>query len=197
MLVDTAVTTITVSMVYEGKTFSGKLTQEPEPDAWAFPVGEQGYPPERWYCATWHDPTGALNNGYPHTGVDLNLDVSPHGDIERLLGLSVYALAFGLVTFVTQNWYGVPMVVIRHEHEGAPLYVRYAHIVPAVKLGDVVHAGDKLGAFADWRTGDHLHLDMSRTAYTTEWFTPGMLGPLPVLRAHLDPERVAAMVARG
>jgi len=185
-----------VELILDGTRYACTLAAEP--DAWAFPVGEQGYPPERWYCATWHDPTGKLNkNGYEHTGIDLNLDISPRGDIERLLGLSVYALAFGLVTFVTQNWYGVPMVVIRHEHEGAPLYTRYAHIIPAVKLGDTVHAGDKLGAFADWRTGDHLHLDMSRTAYTTKFFTPGMLGPLPVLRAHLDPERVAAMVARG
>lgn len=168
---------------------------EPEPE-WAFPVGEQGYPVERWYVASFHDPTGVKNGGYKHTGVDINLAMYEFGDVERRLGLGVFALTRGLVTFVTEDWYGAPMIVIRHRHEGEPLFVRYAHIIPAVKIGDVVNAGNTLGAFADWRTGDHLHLDMSRTPYTVEWFTDGMLDPIPILKAHLDPARVNAMVAK-
>jgi murein DD-endopeptidase MepM/ murein hydrolase activator NlpD len=164
---------------------------------WAFPVGNDVYPPERWYVATWHDPTGVRNGGYKHTGIDINLDVSPWGDIERTLGLSVWALAPGTVYSVVQDWYGVPMTVIEHTHEGQPLYVRYAHIVPVLKVGEAVAAGERLGTFANWRTGDHLHLDMTRTPYTTAWFTTGMMDPLPVLKAHLDPTRVEAMCARG
>lgn len=168
-----------------------------EPGAWAFPVGEQGYPPERWYCATWHDPTGARNNGYRHTGIDLNLDVSPWGDVERRLGLSVYAVADGVVEWVGQ-WSGTGTVVLRVEHEGKPLWVRYGHVIPAVKIGDAVKAGDKLGAFDDWRTGDHLHFDMrAKPIDATGWLTPPLdewLDPVDVLKAHLDASRVEAML---
>ena len=188
---------MTVPATWDGVRYT--CTPAVAPGAWAFPVGEQGYPPERWYCATWHDPTGALNNGYKHTGLDLNLDVSPWGDIERTLGLSAYALTDGIVEYVTADWSGVGMLVVFHRHEGEPLWVRYAHITPAVKAGDVVHPGTKLGPFGNWKTGDHLHLDMALDRFTREWLTPGIrwLDPVPVLKAHLDAGRVQAMLERG
>lgn len=171
-------------------------------DAWAFPVGGEQYPPERWYAASVHDPTGVLNGGYKHTGLDLNLDVSPWGDVERLLGLSVYAIAAGVVTYVTDAWSGVPMLVIRHEHDDVPLWVRYGHIVPAVMLGQTVVAGQTIGAFANYTLsggGDHLHFDMATNEFTREWLTATInwLDPVPVLKAHLDPARVDAMLKRG
>jgi len=155
------------------------------PDVWDFPVGEGQYPPEMWYCATIHDPTGRLPQPYGgprlHYGIDLNLDVAPWGDIERILGLSVSAIAPGIVHYVTKNWGGVGMVVIRHEHDGAPLWVRYAHITPVVMSGQTVAAGQTLGAFADWRTGDHLHFDCARKAYTHEYNTSiGFIDPVPL-----------------
>jgi len=173
-----------------------------EPDAWAFPVGEGQYPPEKWYAATVHDPTGAKNNGYKHTGIDLNLDMSPWGDIERTLGLAAYAVADDVVSYVTDNWSGVPMLVIRHEHAGAPLWVRYAHIVPTVMVGQVVKAGQTLGGFADYKlgdTGDHLHFDMALDPFTREWLTPSIywVDPVSVLKVHLDLARVDAMLMRG
>ena len=186
-----------LDLVFDGQRYYCRLVTEPYPDAWAFPVGDTEYPPEAWYCATWHDPTGELNNGYRHTGIDINLDLSPYGDIERKLGLSIYAIAAGKVTRVSQNWYGVPMIVIQHEHDGQPLYTRYAHIIPKVKMGDMVTAGQELGLFADWKTGDHLHFDMTLTPNTTAWFTPGMLDPVDVLKMHLPPERVDAMCKKG
>ena len=187
-----------VFVVIDGQWHTCAASSKPRPDAWAFPVGDADYPPARWYCATWHSPKGELNrNNYKHTGVDLNLDETPWGDVERTLGLSVSALAFGVVHFVTQNWYGNPMVVIRHEHEGAPLYVRYAHIVPVVKVGETVYAGTKLGPFANWRTGDHLHLDMATAPYTTVWFPAGMMNPVPILELHLGTGPVAEMLAKG
>ena len=169
------------------------------PDAWAFPVGEGQYPPARWYAATVHDMTGALNNGYKHTGLDLNLDISPRGDIERTFGLSVYSIANGIVTYITQNWSGVPMIVVRYNHADQPLWVRYAHIIPVVLLGQSVKAGQSLGAFADWKTGDHLHFDMATSEFDREWLAPSVawVDPVPILKAHLDDLRVDAMLERG
>ena len=186
-----------VTLTVNGAVYVCRPMETVGPESWQFPVGDADYPPSSWYCATWHDPTGARNGGYRHTGIDINLDVAPWGDIERKLGLSVYAIAPGAVTFSVWDWYGNPMIVVRHEHEGAPLYTRYAHIVPVVKTGRTVEAGELLGSFADWHTGDHLHLDMSRTAYEREWFTPGMIDPVPVLKAHLDPAIVEAMLRKG
>ena len=174
--------------------------QEEEPQPWHFPVGEGDYPPEDWYCATRHDMSGALNGGYRHTGIDLNLDVPPWGDVERALGLSVYAIADGVVTYATLSWSGVPMVVIRHGHNGTPLWVRYAHVdFDTVWEGAVVSAGDRLAGFANWRTGDHLHLDMALDEFTREWMDPAIRwrNPVPILKAHLDPAIVDAMLRKG
>ena len=172
------------------------------PTPWAFPVGEGQYPPEMWYNATIHDPTGtkAQPFGSPrvHFGIDLNLAFAEYGDVERRLGLSVYAVADGFVEYVTNNWSGVGMVVIRHEHEGAPLWVRYAHITPAVIVEQHVKAGDALGPFANWQTGDHLHFDMALEKYTREYNTSiAFVDPVPILKAHLDDLRVDAMLKRG
>ena len=194
-----------VTLIINGEIYDCvRRTDEPEPAPivpWVMPVGEGEYPPSRWYAATFHDPTGARNNGYRHTGIDLNLDISPWGDVERALDLGVYSVADGTVTYVTQNWSGVPMVVIRHEHDGAPLWVRYAHITPSdVREGEVIRAGQRLGGFADWPAGgDHLHLDMALDSFTREWLTPNIrwIDPVPLLWAHHDPAIVEAMLARG
>jgi len=166
---------------------------------WAFPVGESQYIPERWYAAVVHSLDGSLNdNNYKHSGLDLNLDLSPYGDVERSLGLSVYAVADGIVTYITDLWSGVPMLVIRVEHDGEPLWVRYAHIVPCVMLGEAVKAGQSLGGFANWKTGDHLHHDMCLDEIERDWLTPKRwVDPVEILSEHLPPERVAAMVRKG
>ena len=179
------------------RTDCGYSDQAPHMLPWAFPVSDDEYPIDQWYCASVHDPTGRLNAGYRHTGLDINLRIQPRGDIERRLGLSIYAIAEGTVHFVTDDWFGVPMIVIRHQHQGRSLYVRYGHITPIVSPGSIVSPGDKLGGFANWRGGDHLHFDMSYNAYTTEWFTPLMLDPAPILKAHLNPSLVDMMLRRG
>ncbi|GAG19471.1 unnamed protein product, partial [marine sediment metagenome] len=118
--------------------------------------------------------------------------------IERTLGLAIYAVAEGCVTFSKDDWYGNPMIVVEHRHDDAPLYARYAHIVPIVSKGDDVKAGQKLGAFANWRTGDHLHFDMALDKFTIGWFTAGVrwVNPVPILKAHLLPDDVDAMMER-
>lgn len=177
---------------------SVEIVPEPPAAAWAFPVGEGIYPPARWYAASLHTPNGSSR----HIGIDLNLDVSPWGDIERTLGLSIFAISAGMVVYYTANWSGVPTIVVEHEHHGAPLWVRYAHITPVVRLGERIAAGQRLGGFADWRGtngGDHLHLDMATVPYTREYLDSGVpfVDPVPVLKAHLDPLIVDAMLRRG
>ena len=177
-------------------------TVEPEPVPWVLPVSEGDYPSASWYCATWHDLTGVRNGGYKHTGIDLNLDLPPWGDVERALGLSVYAIADGVVTYSTPNWSGVPMVVIRHEHNGAWLWVRYAHVKPQYPLleGAVVDAGQCLGGFANYPdAGDHLHFDMALDEFAREWLTSEIrwIDPVPVLKIHHDPATVDAMLSRN
>lgn len=176
---------------------------EPVTDHWQLPVGEGDYPAEEWYAATIHDLTGTrpqpLGGPRKHTGIDLNLDVHERGDVERRLGLSVYAITAGVVTYVTDNWNGVGMVVIKHETPDGPEYWRYAHIIPSVKVGDDVEAGDKLGPFANWRGGDHLHLDAADEPITRQWLTSGVawFDPIERLRKRIDPEVVDAMIRIG
>jgi len=189
-------------MTWGGVDYLCQVRTEPQPDKWAFPVGQGQYIPERWYAATVHSLDGSLNaNGYKHSGIDLNLDVSPRGDIERTLGLSVYAVADGIVTYITDNWSDVPMLVINVMHEGEPLWVRYAHIMPVVMLNQVVRAGQALGGFANWTRldgGDHLHFDACLDPIERDWLTAKRwIDPVDVLKAHLDPARVDAMVRKG
>ena len=160
-------------------------------DDWHFPVGDSNFPPERWYAAQQHSAT--------HTGLDLNLDMYERGDVERRLGLAVYAVADGVVTYTTEWWSGVPMFVIAVLHEGKPLWIRYAHIIPCVMKGERIHAGQKLGSFADWATGDHLHWDCATNEFEREWLSPEInwVDPVPILKAHLSPARVDAMLAKG
>ena len=174
----------------------------PEAVSWSFPGGNQQYPPEMWYAATLHDISGKLNGGYKHTGLDLNLDISPWGDVERTLGLAVYAVTDGIVSYITDAWSGVPMLVLRVEHDGAPLWIRYAHIMPVVMIGQAVKAGQALGGFANYKLsggGDHLHVDCALDEYTREWLTPSIrwIDIVDVLKVHLDPQRVDAMLAKG
>jgi len=176
---------------------------ESAPD-WRFPVGTEEFPPEAWYVAVWHDLTGAKNSGYKHSGIDINLDRWPWGDVER--GAPVFAVADGVVRAKgsSSGWLGV--VVLEVAHRGLQLQVRYAHLDPAsigVRVGDVVTPGQELGQLGDWRGGDggdHLHFDMAWSYFGWDWWlTPKInwLDPLPVLREHLGESGVAMMCGKG
>lgn len=167
---------------------------------WLFPVGTPATPVAEWYCAQYHtfDGTGG------HTGLDLNLDRAPWGDVDR--GEPVYAVTAGVVESAgfSDSWRRV--VVLRVEHEGKPLWVRYAHLErePAmVDPGQTVSAGYVLGRIGDYQRGaggDHLHFDMALDPFGWNyWLTPGIrwVDPLPVLLAHLEAEWVNAMLERG
>ena len=188
--------------VFDGVHYVCVPYVKPQTTNWTFPVGNQQYPPEMWYAATVHDLSGQLNGGYKHSGIDLNLDISPWGDVERTLGLAVYAVTDGVVTYITDAWAGVPMLVTRVEHDGTPLWIRYGHIMPVVMLGQAVKAGQALGGFANYKLsggGDHLHLDCALDEYKREWLTPGIrwVDPVDILSMHLDPQRIRAMLQKG
>lgn len=190
-----------IDMIIGGVRYDCKPRDCWEAD-WVFPIGDTEYPPEKWYCAVTHDLTGKANaNGYKHSGIDINLDVSPWGDIERELGLSIRAIAPGVITYSTPAWSGVPMVVMRHMHDGRFLWVRYAHIAKALPMtGLHVCSGFWLGGFADWpKKGDHLHLDMALDPFEREWLDPNIcwIHPVPILKAHLNPDEVDAMLRKG
>lgn len=176
------------------------LTQGRPDESWVFPVDD----PEDWYCAVWHDLTGQRNGGYRHTGLDLNLCRKPFGDVER--GFPVYALGNGIVTAATGSagWLGVVQVL--HTHSASPLWTRYAHLDDGrlmVRPGQVVNAGQLLGYIGNWQGGDggdHLHLDMATTPfYWAAWRSAAdaWVDPVYVLKAHLDPDRVNALLARA
>lgn len=166
---------------------------------WCAPVNR----PEEWYSATWHDPTGRRNGGYKHTGIDLNLDRKPWGDVDR--GQTVMAITRGIVleTGYTSPYLGV--VVLLVEHNGAPLYVRYWHLARdathlALRAGHPVAAGQVIGTLGDYKGGDHLHLDMALDMFSSRsWLTPGIrwVDPIPVLTAHLTPDLVDRMIRRA
>lgn len=173
---------------------------------WVLPVGTALYPALSWGVRGYtHDlrttnenPNRRNGQPWPHSGYDINLDVPPYGDIER--GMPVCAIAAGVVHYVTDAWSGVGMCVIRHEHEGAPVWFRYAHITVQVQAGQTVEAGQVLGVIADYpNEGDHLHFDAALDAFTREWVTPEIRwrDPAPILRAHIDPALVDGMLRVG
>jgi len=167
---------------------------------WEMPVGTSEYPPAMWYCAQYHTyPSGANR----HTGIDLNLDLAPWGDVDR--HQPIYAIADGVVHEIgySAGWLGV--VVIRHEHEGQPLWARYAHLEKsvAVEVGEHVLPGryiGRIGNYVSGRGGDHLHFDMALDPfgwayYRTSWVR--WIDPVPVLKAHLPEDEVDAMLRKG
>jgi len=170
---------------------------------WHFPVGTDEHPVADWYVATWHDLTGARNGGYRHSGIDINLDIAPWGDVDR--GEPVWAVADGVVHSVGHSSGWLSVVVVKSWHGGEPIWIRYAHLAQSsvtLQRGETVTAGQHIGDIGNYvrgRGGDHLHFDMALDAFGWSWWlTPGVqwIDPLPVLKAHLDPALVDAMVMR-
>jgi len=200
-------------LVREGEVVARFIVMPPaseEPpehaDDWALPVGTILYPAVKWGVRGYtHDlrttnenPNRRNGKPWPHSGYDINLDVPPYGDIER--GYPVYAVASGVVHYVTRDWSGVGMCVVLHVHDGVPVWFRYAHIDVVVAIGDAVEAGQTIGFIADWpNEGDHLHLDAAYDPFSREWVTADVrwVDPAPILRAHIDPELVDGMLRVG
>jgi murein DD-endopeptidase MepM/ murein hydrolase activator NlpD len=178
------------------------LESDELPERWAFPVND----PANWYVAVFHDESGRRNNGYRHTGIDINLDKKPHGDVDR--GQPIYSVCPGIVHAIHYSRSYLGGVVVKAEHEGKPLYIRYWHLANDTTFSDLaqwqtVGPGQLLGHIGNYRlgdTGDHLHFDMRTLPfYAHWWFTrhaSGWVDPVPILKAHLDPVLVNEMLRK-
>lgn len=175
---------------------------------WAFPVGTAEYPPGKWYAAALHDMTGAANDGFPHTGVDLNLDKSPWGDVDR--DMPVFSCCPGTIRARGFSASYLGSVIIEGEFDGRPIFFRYWHLAndavfQALRLGQLVAAEQQVGSIGNYTLGaggDHLHFDCALDLFGAHWwFTrhPEVrwIDPVPVLLQNLDPVRVNAMLRRG
>lgn len=174
---------------------------------WSFPVGTSANPTSTWYAYTLHDLTGRRNvDGYAHTGLDLNLDKAPWGDVDR--GQACYAEADGVVSAIGYSNTYLGSVIIQVDHYGIPLWIRYWHIefdVPTLKAGDPVESGDCLGTIGNYKLGaggDHLHLDMAWQPFGVHWWFTNhpeieWANPTYILKAHLDHDLVDAMLRKG
>lgn len=173
---------------------------------WAFPVGTPEYPSAMWYTYTLHDLTGRRNrDGYAHTGLDLNLDKAPWGNVD--VGQPVFAVADGEVVDVGFSETYRAGIVLKVDHYGLDLYVRYWHLTQQTAkifdVGDLVSAGANLGVIDRYPLGyAHCHLDTFwQFVKHNWWFTrhPEIecANPTYILKAHLDPAMVDAMLAKG
>jgi murein DD-endopeptidase MepM/ murein hydrolase activator NlpD len=121
-------------------------------------------PVSDWYLATKHSKK--------HSGIDINLNKSPWGDVD--LGLPVYATCNGLVVFAGQakgHKWGNVVITAGSAYVSKPsslwgselLFWRYGHLKEVTAaVGQVARAGDFLGTIGKGY-GDqfaaHLHLD--------------------------------------
>ena len=172
---------------------------------WALPVGTPEYPSAMWYAYTVHDLTGRRNpDGYKHTGLDLNMDKSPWGNVD--VGQPVFAVTGGEVVDVgfSQTYRGG--VVLKVNHFGIPLYIRYWHLRASVqnhKVGDAIGKSQVIGTIDYYPNGyAHCHFDMAWQQFGVNWwFTKHpeieWANPVYILKMHLDSDAVDAMLARG
>lgn len=157
----------------------------------SFPVGTDKYPIKNWYCAQYFSGT--------HPGIDINLDVSPWGDVEQ--GYPVYAVLDGVVHYVTDSWSGCGMGVIKHTLDGVDYWVQYAHVNFNVVVGEVVSAGQVIGTIANYTEGvggDHVHFAVSTQAFTREYTANTyFIDPVEWLKKFLNAEDVNTMLDKG
>lgn len=176
--------------------------QQPEPVAekWQSPVGDDTYPSAAWYVAVVHDLTGKANNGYRHTGVDLNLARQPFGDVDR--GQPVFCVADGRVYRAAHadNYLGCVIVEVAVDQPlntrawtwrngapesepvrlefGASLFVRYWHLenddaLRSLEADRPVAKGQCLGHIGNYKLGDggdHCHFDMALDPFEPTWW---------------------------
>lgn len=179
-----------------------EIDQIAKPGQWGLPVGIDN--PASWYCAQFHNPVGA--NG--HTGIDLNLDKSPWGDIDR--GLPVYSISNGIVRARDYSEWYLGSIIVQYEHDYEPLFTRYWHLAnddvfnsviqwQSVKCGDVI---GHLGNYEQGAGGDHLHFDMALDLFDPHWWYTKhseirWINPVQILKKHITPEIVDSMLRRG
>lgn len=194
------------------ESWSKRLASETPPTPatdWRLPVGTDEHPASDWYAYTVHDLTGRRNpQNYGHTGLDLNGDWrNPdtgefRGNVD--VGQPVFAIANGDVVSVGWSERFRAGIVLKVDHHGLGLYVRYWHLTQQTakifQIGDEVDVGANLGRIDKYPGGyAHLHFDMAwQPIGRNWWFTkhPGVewANPAWVLKQHLDGDAVDAML---
>lgn len=194
------------------ESWAKRLTSEtPSTPAtnWRLPVGTDEHPASDWYAYTVHDLIGRRNpQNYGHTGLDLNGDWrNPdtgefRGNVD--VGQPVWAVADGEVVDVGFSEKFRAGIVLKVDHFGQDLYVRYWHLTrPTAEMfavGNLVGRGANLGYIDYYPLGyAHCHFDMAwQPIGVNWWFTkhPGVewANPAWVLRQHLDSDAVDAML---
>jgi len=175
------------------------------------PVGTPEHPSREWYVYTWHDLTGRRNShigSYQHTGIDLNADWrNPdtgefRGNVD--VGQPVFAVADGEVVSVGFSEQYRGGVVLKVDHFGVPLFVRYWHLSrTGLRVGDTLEAGERIDYIDRYPSGyAHLHFDMAWTPFEHNWWWTRhpeveWANPVWILKQHLDPAKVDAMISKG
>ena len=162
------------------------LVRWPAATLWRLPVGDArdvsqpGAADEPAYVATRN-----VGGAGKHQGADLS---------NRQGGGEVRAAADGVVVFAGQrvpdNGYGEHVVVAHRLPEGGLVYTVYAHLAQgtvAVRAGDTVRSGERLGQVG--RTGvatsPHLHFEVRLAGDPQErWEKAKVVDPLAFVGAH-------------
>ena len=134
----------------------------------------------------------ARHEGYYHMGEDW------HGERGNTLGMPVYAIARGRVTYSSVNGWGRDGGVIIIEHtfpDGTTYYSQYGHLegntaYPFPTRLTCVEMGEAIGAIADVRPAPHLHFEI-RTDEGNNSSLPGAgySETLPYLSGFRDPSK--------
>lgn len=144
---DAALETLAIVLPGDGPSIQVSL--------YGFPLS---LPASDWYLAQGHSSK--------HSGLDINLNKAPWGDVE--LGQPIYATCNGLVVFAGQarGAYWGNLVITCSVDQGGLVFWRYAHARDVVvKAGQVVEIGTLVGHVgkgANDRYAAHLHLDCWR-----------------------------------
>jgi murein DD-endopeptidase MepM/ murein hydrolase activator NlpD len=143
----------------------------PAPSSWHLPlVGEntQDFGPTPY----WFEPALTYQGVYFshfHSGTDI---AAPYGS-------PIVAPAWGVVTFAGTMGDGAEVVVIAHDGGVVSLYAHLDNYTTpvAVKAGDTVHAGDRIGSvgLTGITTGAHLHWSV--------WRKSEPIDPLSMIRS--------------
>lgn len=187
-----------------------KLGVQVDPDlVWFYPVGSFKFPTVHWYAASWHDLTGRKNAaGYKHTGIDLNGDKAPWGDVDR--GEVCYAITKGIVHVVHYSVAYLGSVVLKIRYYNTDFWLRYWHLADdslfrSIREGMEIPAGAPIGHMGNYTLGaggDHFHIDLATSPIGPHWWWSShpevtWIDPLFLMRAHLDPDVVDLMVKKG
>lgn len=117
-----------------------------------------------------------------HEGIDYGLYADPSGDTHPLpTGTVVPCVMSGEVVALLADFLG-KSVVVRHgdvRREGLTLHAVYGHVVPTVRVGAKLRAGDAVGKLTtSSKSSAPAHLHLSAAWLGDRWLQPGVIAEL-------------------